>query len=157
MQDPPAAQPLRRAGYFFPVDAYVVAPGELRPDAQRLQRTADRPCQDLHAQLRGVLRVRDEGIVQVPQVVIHRSAARHPPHHADAVPPDKGRIDLLRGVLVQADDDRIRVLPEQQPVALPAVFQHKLLKGKVIPRVRAPCLQIVQRHEKPPSQYLRKV
>ena len=157
VQHPAAAEPLRRAGDLPALDADVVPARELRRDAQRGERAAHGPGQRLHAQRGRVQRVGYEGVVEVPEVVIHRPAPGHAPHDADAVRADIGRVHLLRGVLVEPDDDRIRVLPEHQPVALAPVFQHELLKSQVESRVSAARLKIVQGHVAPPSQLVRKL
>src|SRR5690606_10874920 len=58
----------------------------------------------------------DEGIVEVAQIMEHRTAAGKPAHNGDAVGSDKGSVDLGQRVLVAADDDGGGVAPEHETV-----------------------------------------
>lgn len=85
-------------------------------------------CQDLNERRQegcvgriqsGAIR-RQKRKVQIPQIMIDRTAAGIPADDGDAPLPRQVQIDLLRRALVAADDDAGGVLPEKQDVLRPA-------------------------------------
>jgi hypothetical protein len=89
-------------------------------------------------------RVGDEGVVQVSHIVIDRAAAGGAPDDGHAVRVHEIARDFFLGVLVQTDDDRIRVLPENQPLAFELVFKHVFFKSQIPGGIRAVCFKIIQ-------------
>ena len=142
MQHPAVEQPLGRAGDLAARRQDVVSSGGLRLQAQGPQRLRHRLRELAKRQRLRVFHIREKRVVQIAQVVVHRAAAGHSPHHPDAVGLHESPVDLRFGVLVLADDHCVRILPQNQNSALPAALQHRLLKGQIIGRVRAAGLQI---------------
>ena len=129
VQDAVPGYPLGRAGDLSPLHKNVVAAGGLRIQAQGLQGLHDGAGEPLHGQLLRIAQVGDEGIIQIPQIVIHRAASGGPAHHMDAVLLHEGPVDLRLRVLILANDDGVVVLPQQQIGTLPAMGQYIFLKG----------------------------
>ena len=75
--------------------------------------------------------VSDEGIIQIPQVVVYRAAAGGAAHHMDAVGLHERPVDLALGVLILPDDDGVVILPQQQVVSRRPIPQDRLLKSQV--------------------------
>ena len=81
--------------------------------------------------------VRHEAEVEVPLVVVHRSAPGHAAHHADVSGLHVGPVDLFKGVLVAPDDDgRLVDVEEEIPVLRVQIPERPFLKRKVKGRVR---------------------
>ena len=119
------------AGELLTVDGHVVAAVEPGIHAQLLQRMDHGAAKYAQIQLR-TLGIGDEGVVQVAQIMVHRTAAGKSAHHTDAVAADKGLVDLSQGVLVLADDDGIVILPQHQIHAVTGqTVEHILLRRQV--------------------------
>ena len=147
MKDSSSDDPLGNAGDLFPVHQDIIASADGSLNPQGSQRPADRLGEAADGQLLRVADILNEGIVQIPEVVVYGSAARHAAHDGDAVFFHEGSVDLLGGVLIQADDDGVPVLPEHEPVALPPVLQNVLFQGEVIAGISGSRLKIVNGHE----------
>ena len=124
---------LRVAGELLSVDCDVVASVHLRPDAKRRQRAHDRLTEELHIQRAAPAGIGDKGEIQVAHVVVDRTAAGEPAHHADAALAYRLFIDLGNGILIFADNDCIVVLPKHEvhPVARQAV-EYILLHCQIV-------------------------
>ena len=157
VHDPPAAQILGIAGEFLPVDGHVVAAVHVGLYAERGERAQHRLTEELHIQRLQIPRIGDKGEVQIPEIVVDRTAAREPPYDLNAVGLHKGLVDLGQSVLVLADDDRAAVLPEHKVHLIARErIEDMLLGGKVEGRVRRPEIQIAQfRHSSAPVPSLR--
>ena len=132
VQDTVSVQPLGRAGNLPSLHQNIVAAGGLRLQSQALQRLYHRAREAVHADAGLVSGVGDKGIVQIPQVVIDCAAAGAAAHHIDVMRLHKGAVDLGLGILILPHHDGVFILPQQKIVALSAVGQHILLKGKIV-------------------------
>lgn len=142
MQNSLSQKSLGRAGNLAPLHQNIVAPGCLRGHSQPPQRFHHRPGKLLIGDGPGVFHIRHPGIVQISKIVVYRASAGHSAHHPNSVGFHKGVVDLLLGVLVLPDHNRVVILPQEKGISLSAVLQDNLLKRQVISRVRTPCLQI---------------
>ena len=130
------------AGAFASVHEDVVPTADFRRNAQCAQGTGHR----LHIGRIVGLQVADascDGVVEILQVVIHGSAARHAPGQDNALFPQVGEIDLGVRALVQANNDGRPVLPqvENRLVRL-ELFQAELVERHVEVRVRRAVLEV---------------
>ena len=86
----------------------------------------------------------DKRKIEVPQVVVHRAAARKPADNGDILFLYKGGVYLLPGVLVFPYNYRVVILPEHK-IAVFAVkpVKHKLFQSQVAVRVCVKAFDVV--------------
>ncbi len=125
----------RVPGDLFAVHRQVVAPGNLRADAQQAAGLHDnrKLPRDIKIPL-----AKDKGKIEVAQVVVDRAAARQPARKAPAIGLQRFHIAFLPAFLVAADHHGVPVLPQVQDTfpGTDGLHQH-ILPGKVFVRVGA--------------------
>lgn len=118
MMEHPAAVPrLGVSGKFTPVNQQVVAPGQLRPDSQSLQKEAHGLGKKgvVIELLPRAVRA-DDGEVDVSEVVKNRAPARQPADDRDFPVLDICGVDFLGGILILSHNNRPVVAPQHDHV-----------------------------------------
>ena len=130
---------------FLPVNSHIVPAFELRLYSKGGERAKNRLTKETQIQPLRFLRIRDKRIIQIAEVVINRTAAREPPHHADAVCFDIRQVYFRKGILILADDDSPVILPKHEirPV-LRQALKNKFFRSKIEGRIRRSKIQVLE-------------
>ena len=134
VEQPPPRRTLGAAGDFLFPDGDVAGPVFPCGDADAVQRLQN--GRQASAVVHTSLLPGDAGVVDVAQIMIHRSASGDPPENRDSHPPESRRPYFPADVLIAPHHHAGRVAPEQEDILLPEAGKNKFLKGQVVVWVR---------------------
>ena len=145
--------PFGVAGALPSLDQDVVPAAQLRRDAQRPKRP-DHGMQVLRVLLFQVADPSGDGVVEILEVMVHRTASGDAAGEQDPPGLHIGNVHLGERILVQADNDRRPVLPkvENRLVRLQSV-QAELVERHVVMRVRRGVGQVFHLSPGKPAGY----
>ena len=133
VEQPSLGHPLCAAGDLLIADGDVAEPILPGGNANGIQGGDDR-IQNLVIVHRPV-GSQDVGVVDIPQIVVHRPTAGHPAHHGDPTATQGFHMDFPTDVLVAAHHHGRGILPEKKEILVRKCLVDILLKGLIVERV----------------------
>ena len=125
--------PRASGNLFFPDCKIAHAPSlNRRTDCIQRRNHPVQPARVIHL---AVFRI-DIRVIQVPEIVINRSAAGHPAHDGDIFLHQRTHVHLAADVLIASDHDRRRISPDQEDFVARKMREHVFLERLIEKRIR---------------------